>query len=29
MISYGSDVVIARAPGDVWPYLVERDKQAL
>ena len=29
MISYGSDVVIRRPPAEVWPYLVERDKQAL
>jgi uncharacterized protein YndB with AHSA1/START domain len=28
MISYGSDVVIRRPPAEVWPYLVERDKQA-
>jgi uncharacterized protein YndB with AHSA1/START domain len=28
MITYGSEVLIARPPGDVWPYLVERDKQA-
>ena len=28
MITYGSEVVIARPPGEVWPYLVERDKQA-
>ena len=29
MIKYASDVMIARPPGDVWPYLVEREKQAL
>lgn len=29
MITYGSDVVIERSAGEVWPYLVERDKQAL
>jgi uncharacterized protein YndB with AHSA1/START domain len=29
MISYVSDVTIARSPEQVWPYLVERDKQAL
>jgi uncharacterized protein YndB with AHSA1/START domain len=28
VITYGSEVVIARAPDEVWPYLVERDKQA-
>lgn len=28
MISYGSEVVVARPPADVWPYLIERDKQA-
>jgi len=28
MITYGSDVVIARPPSDVWPYLIEREKQA-
>jgi uncharacterized protein YndB with AHSA1/START domain len=28
MITYASEVVIARTPADVWPYLVERDKQA-
>jgi len=29
MIKYASEVTIARPPGDVWPYLVEREKQAL
>jgi uncharacterized protein YndB with AHSA1/START domain len=28
MITYGSEVLIARPPAEVWPYLVERDKQA-
>ena len=28
MVTYGSEVVIARPPGEVWPYLVDRDKQA-
>ena len=29
MITYRSEVAIARPPADVWPYLVEREKQAL
>jgi hypothetical protein len=29
MKTYQSNVAIARPPEDVWPYLVERDKQAL
>lgn len=29
MISYGSEVVISRPPAEVWPYLIEHDKQAL
>lgn len=29
MITYGSEVVIARPPEEVWPYLTGRDKQAL
>ena len=29
MITYESEVVVGRPPRDVWPYLVERDKQAL
>ena len=29
MITYGSEVAIGRPPADVWPYIVERDKQAL
>ena len=29
MITYGTDVVVARPAGEVWPFLVERDKQAL
>jgi hypothetical protein len=28
MIRYASDVLIARAPHEVWPFLVERDRQA-
>ena len=27
MITYASEVLIARPPGDVWPYLVERERQ--
>jgi hypothetical protein len=29
MIRYASDVTISRAPSDVFPYLIEREKQAL
>ena len=29
MITYGSGVVIGRPPAEVWPYIVDRDKQAL
>jgi len=29
MITYGSEVTIARPPSVVFPYLIERDKQAL
>ena len=29
MITYSSQVSIGRAPADVYPYIVERDKQAL
>jgi Polyketide cyclase / dehydrase and lipid transport len=29
MIRYASEVTIARAPGEVFPYLVERERQAL
>jgi uncharacterized protein YndB with AHSA1/START domain len=29
MIRYASSVTIARPPEEVWPYLVEREKQAL
>ena len=28
MITYGSAVTIARSPAEVFPYLVEREKQA-
>lgn len=29
MVTYDSEVVISRPPGEVWPYLIDRDKQAL
>jgi uncharacterized protein YndB with AHSA1/START domain len=29
VITYASSVTIARPPDEVWPYLSERDKQAL
>ena len=29
MITYASSVTIARPPEEIWPYLAERDKQAL
>lgn len=29
MITYASEVVVARPPADVYPYLTEREKQAL
>ena len=29
MISYQSQVTIARPPEEVWPYLIQPDKQAL
>ena len=29
MITYESGVTVARRPDQVWPYLVDRDKQAL
>ena len=29
MISYGSEVTISRPPQQVWPYVVEPEKQAL
>jgi uncharacterized protein YndB with AHSA1/START domain len=29
MISYESSVTIARTPEELWPYVVEREKQAL
>jgi uncharacterized protein YndB with AHSA1/START domain len=28
MIRYASSVTVARSPDEVWPYVVERDKQA-